>query len=99
VYGKPAEKDKTPAPKDSPAPAGSGTIEKRGAEFVGCGKFPRIVPARDGGVHRLAPTINVRLAQADFRLTLDPSLVRQMPLRADIAQLPDAASLRALPFF
>src|SRR6266704_2059304 len=52
-YGKTAEKDNTPAPKDGPAPAGSGAIEERGAEFTCCAKFSRIVPPRDGRIHRL----------------------------------------------
>ncbi len=54
-YGKTAEKDNTPAPKDGPAPAGSGAIEERGAEFTCCAKFSRIVPPRDGRIHRLVP--------------------------------------------
>jgi|CZKS01.1.fsa_nt_gi hypothetical protein len=53
MYGKSTEEGKTPARKDGPAPTGSGAIEERGVEFVGGAELPRIVPPRDGRVHRL----------------------------------------------
>ncbi len=48
-----ARQRKTPSRKDDPASAGSGAIEERGAEFIGCGELPRIIPPHDGRIHRL----------------------------------------------
>src|ERR1035437_1337629 len=52
LYGKSTE-DETSAPENGPAPARSGAIEERGAQFACCTKFSRIVPPRDGRIHRL----------------------------------------------